>query len=123
MGTLGEGREDLGRGIWGWGWVGAPLAPRSSLPLLPTEALAEPELCYILDGILFLYGIILTILYCRLKVSAGTPSPIGDRAQRPLPTPSLPFWESSLYFPSPPLFLFMVLGGNLRLIVSFPCSS
>lgn len=30
----------------------------------------EPELCYILDAILFLYGIILTVLYCRLKVSA-----------------------------------------------------
>ncbi|KAM9836899.1 high affinity immunoglobulin epsilon receptor subunit gamma [Aulostomus maculatus] len=31
-------------------------------------ALKEPELCYILDGVLFLYGIILTVLYCRLKV-------------------------------------------------------
>ncbi|XP_072214716.1 high affinity immunoglobulin epsilon receptor subunit gamma [Excalfactoria chinensis] len=31
------------------------------------KALAEPELCYILDGILFLYGIALTVLYCRLK--------------------------------------------------------
>ncbi|XP_074785223.1 high affinity immunoglobulin epsilon receptor subunit gamma [Athene noctua] len=32
-----------------------------------TGALMEPELCYILDAILFLYGIILTVLYCRLK--------------------------------------------------------
>ncbi|KAM6434802.1 high affinity immunoglobulin epsilon receptor subunit gamma isoform 2-T2 [Liasis olivaceus] len=31
------------------------------------EALEEPQLCYILDGILFLYGITLTFLYCRLK--------------------------------------------------------
>ncbi|CAJ1086641.1 high affinity immunoglobulin epsilon receptor subunit gamma isoform X2 [Xyrichtys novacula] len=31
-------------------------------------ALAEPEICYILDGILFLYGIILTALYCRIKI-------------------------------------------------------
>ncbi|ELV13287.1 High affinity immunoglobulin epsilon receptor subunit gamma [Tupaia chinensis] len=31
-------------------------------------ALAEPQLCYILDAILFLYGIILTLLYCRLKI-------------------------------------------------------
>ncbi|MEQ2217507.1 hypothetical protein XENOCAPTIV_012625, partial [Xenoophorus captivus] len=30
-------------------------------------ALSEPEICYVLDGILFLYGIILTALYCRLK--------------------------------------------------------
>ncbi|XP_070252058.1 high affinity immunoglobulin epsilon receptor subunit gamma isoform X2 [Myotis yumanensis] len=32
------------------------------------EALGEPQICYILDAILFLYGIILTLLYCRLKV-------------------------------------------------------
>uniref|UniRef100_A0A3Q0SWC5 Uncharacterized protein n=1 Tax=Amphilophus citrinellus TaxID=61819 RepID=A0A3Q0SWC5_AMPCI len=31
-------------------------------------ALAEPQICYILDGILFLYGIILTALYCKVKV-------------------------------------------------------
>uniref|UniRef100_A0A8C8VPC6 Fc fragment of IgE receptor Ig n=1 Tax=Pelusios castaneus TaxID=367368 RepID=A0A8C8VPC6_9SAUR len=31
------------------------------------EALAAPELCYVLDAILFIYGIILTVLYCRLK--------------------------------------------------------
>ncbi|XP_006038255.1 high affinity immunoglobulin epsilon receptor subunit gamma [Alligator sinensis] len=32
------------------------------------EALVEPELCYVLDAVLFLYGIVLTILYCRLKM-------------------------------------------------------
>ncbi|KAM6959897.1 high affinity immunoglobulin epsilon receptor subunit gamma [Tautogolabrus adspersus] len=30
--------------------------------------LAAPEVCYILDGILFLYGIILTALYCKIKI-------------------------------------------------------
>lgn len=30
--------------------------------------LAEPQICYVLDGILFLYGIILTALYCRMKI-------------------------------------------------------
>uniref|UniRef100_A0A452SLB6 High affinity immunoglobulin epsilon receptor subunit gamma n=1 Tax=Ursus americanus TaxID=9643 RepID=A0A452SLB6_URSAM len=34
-------------------------------------ALGEPQLCYILDAILFLYGIVLTLLYCRLKVRLG----------------------------------------------------
>uniref|UniRef100_A0A3P8YWF3 High affinity immunoglobulin epsilon receptor subunit gamma n=1 Tax=Esox lucius TaxID=8010 RepID=A0A3P8YWF3_ESOLU len=34
-------------------------------------ALAEPQICYILDGILFVYGIILTVLYCRIKMSPG----------------------------------------------------
>ncbi|XP_070710846.1 high affinity immunoglobulin epsilon receptor subunit gamma [Pempheris klunzingeri] len=31
-------------------------------------ALAEPQICYVLDGILFLYGLILTALYCRIKI-------------------------------------------------------
>ncbi|GAA6221724.1 high affinity immunoglobulin epsilon receptor subunit gamma [Lates japonicus] len=31
-------------------------------------ALREPEICYVLDGILFLYGIILTALYCKIKI-------------------------------------------------------
>lgn len=35
---------------------------------VPSAALSEPEICYVLDGILFLYGIILTALYCRIKV-------------------------------------------------------
>ncbi|KAM8816619.1 high affinity immunoglobulin epsilon receptor subunit gamma [Rhynchonycteris naso] len=40
------------------------------LLLLVEEAVAlgEPQLCYILDAILFLYGIVLTLLYCRLKI-------------------------------------------------------
>ncbi|KAM7366031.1 hypothetical protein PAMP_015503 [Pampus punctatissimus] len=33
-----------------------------------TEALTEPDICYVLDGILFCYGIILTALYCRIKI-------------------------------------------------------
>ncbi|KAM3857827.1 high affinity immunoglobulin epsilon receptor subunit gamma [Diretmus argenteus] len=36
-------------------------------------ALTEPEICYVLDGILFLYGIVLTALYCRLKVRMAPP--------------------------------------------------
>lgn len=40
-------------------------------PSLPSEALGDPQICYILDSILFLYGIILTLLYCRLKVRLG----------------------------------------------------
>ncbi|XP_071020424.1 high affinity immunoglobulin epsilon receptor subunit gamma-like isoform X3 [Oncorhynchus clarkii lewisi] len=43
----------------------------SALPLWMSfgsaTALGESQICYILDGILFLYGIILTVLYCRLK--------------------------------------------------------
>ncbi|XP_046882703.1 Fc receptor, IgE, high affinity I, gamma polypeptide like [Hypomesus transpacificus] len=32
------------------------------------EAFQEAKLCYILDGILVIYGIILTFLYCRLRM-------------------------------------------------------
>lgn len=32
------------------------------------EALGDMSLCYILDGILIAYGIVLTILYSRLRV-------------------------------------------------------
>lgn len=44
------------------------LSPLTQSLLISTEAFAEPEICYVLDGILFLYGIILTVLYCRIKV-------------------------------------------------------
>lgn len=47
------------------------LTPSPWAPSLPSEALGEPQICYILDAILFLYGIILTLLYCRLKVRLG----------------------------------------------------
>lgn len=40
----------------------------NSLCVFPLAALSEPQICYVLDGILFLYGIILTALYCRIKV-------------------------------------------------------
>ncbi|XP_062453875.1 high affinity immunoglobulin epsilon receptor subunit gamma isoform X4 [Rhea pennata] len=42
------------------------------------EALREPELCYVLDAILFIYGVVLTVLYCHLKVQVQRAS--KDRA-------------------------------------------
>ncbi|KAM4755493.1 high affinity immunoglobulin epsilon receptor subunit gamma-like [Cyanocitta cristata] len=36
-------------------------------PGLAAGALVEPEICYVLDAILFLYSLILTGLYCRLR--------------------------------------------------------
>ncbi|KAM6309438.1 high affinity immunoglobulin epsilon receptor subunit gamma [Podargus strigoides] len=50
--------------------MGARLLLAASLLLLQTPAagaLMEPQVCYVLDAILFLYGIVLTVLYCRLK--------------------------------------------------------
>ncbi|XP_041739994.1 high affinity immunoglobulin epsilon receptor subunit gamma isoform X2 [Coregonus clupeaformis] len=57
----------------------------SALPLWMSfgsaAALGEPQICYILDGILFLYGIILTVLYCRIKMApvtgTGTAKPVN----------------------------------------------
>ncbi|KAG5841738.1 high affinity immunoglobulin epsilon receptor subunit gamma-like [Anguilla anguilla] len=37
--------------------------------------------CYILDGILFAYGIVLTVLYCRLKMGSG--SNLGHSQKKP----------------------------------------
>ncbi|XP_053133210.1 high affinity immunoglobulin epsilon receptor subunit gamma [Hemicordylus capensis] len=50
------------------------------------EALKEPEICYVLDGILFVYGIVLTFLYCRLKLqqrkkARAEPSPIYEKVE------------------------------------------
>lgn len=36
--------------------------------LVCTEAMGDMNVCYILDGILVLFGAVLTILYCRLRV-------------------------------------------------------
>uniref|UniRef100_A0AAQ6IV00 Uncharacterized protein n=2 Tax=Anabas testudineus TaxID=64144 RepID=A0AAQ6IV00_ANATE len=40
-------------------------------------ALSEPQICYVLDGILFLYGIILTALYCRIKIYNAREAAVG----------------------------------------------
>ncbi|XP_015684202.1 high affinity immunoglobulin epsilon receptor subunit gamma [Protobothrops mucrosquamatus] len=47
------------------------------------EALQESQLCYILDGILFLYGILLTFLYCRLKFQYGKNTKQTDKPRKP----------------------------------------
>ncbi|XP_036939988.1 Fc receptor, IgE, high affinity I, gamma polypeptide like isoform X1 [Acanthopagrus latus] len=52
-----------------------PLVLAAFLMISPTcaEALGDMSVCYILDGILILYGIILTVLYCRLRLSSAKP--------------------------------------------------
>ncbi|XP_070849503.1 high affinity immunoglobulin epsilon receptor subunit gamma [Chaetodon trifascialis] len=48
-------------------------------------ALAEPQICYVLDGILFLYGIILTALYCRIKIYNAKGAEAGKvKAKQPV---------------------------------------
>ncbi|CAN0002817.1 unnamed protein product [Bubo scandiacus] len=65
--------------------MGARLLLAAALLLLQTpaaEALVEPELCYILDAVLFLYGIVLTVLYCRLKFLAHRASQQGASKEK-----------------------------------------
>ncbi|XP_042640772.1 high affinity immunoglobulin epsilon receptor subunit gamma-like isoform X2 [Tyto alba] len=65
--------------------MGTCLLLAAALLLLRTpaaEALMEPELCYILDAILFLYGIVLTVLYCRLKFLTHRALPKGAGTEK-----------------------------------------
>ncbi|XP_062285535.1 Fc receptor, IgE, high affinity I, gamma polypeptide like isoform X2 [Scomber scombrus] len=39
--------------------------------------------CYILDGILILYGIILTVLYCRLRIHQTSKAPENNQEKQP----------------------------------------
>ncbi|XP_072500115.1 high affinity immunoglobulin epsilon receptor subunit gamma [Notamacropus eugenii] len=44
-------------------------------------ALSEPQLCYILDAVLFTYGIVLTLLYCRLKIQVRKASARFEKSE------------------------------------------
>ncbi|XP_042284943.1 Fc receptor, IgE, high affinity I, gamma polypeptide like isoform X2 [Thunnus albacares] len=46
------------------------------------ESLGNMNVCYILDGILILYGIILTVLYCRLRIHQ-TSKPANNPEKQP----------------------------------------
>ncbi|XP_030015461.1 Fc receptor, IgE, high affinity I, gamma polypeptide like isoform X2 [Sphaeramia orbicularis] len=42
--------------------------PSKDLHMLPAT-IGDMNICYILDGVLILYGLILTALYCRLRIT------------------------------------------------------
>ncbi|XP_060762247.1 Fc receptor, IgE, high affinity I, gamma polypeptide like isoform X2 [Neoarius graeffei] len=46
------------------------------LNFVAAEVIAGNGYCYILDGILVVYGVVLTILYCRLRTNEGKPEGI-----------------------------------------------
>ncbi|XP_041804952.1 Fc receptor, IgE, high affinity I, gamma polypeptide like [Chelmon rostratus] len=50
---------------------------------LCAEAIVDMNVCYILDGILILYGIILTVLYCRLRMSPAKKTPANQPEKQP----------------------------------------
>uniref|UniRef100_A0A8D3ADE7 Uncharacterized protein n=1 Tax=Scophthalmus maximus TaxID=52904 RepID=A0A8D3ADE7_SCOMX len=49
-------------------WWGAGGSGLTMVCFLCAEAIENMITCYVLDGILILYGIVLTVLYCRLRV-------------------------------------------------------
>nr|XP_046264605.1 Fc receptor, IgE, high affinity I, gamma polypeptide like [Scatophagus argus] len=48
-----------------------------------TEAFGVMNGCYILDGILILYGVILTVLYCRLRISPASKRSANQPEKQP----------------------------------------
>lgn len=46
------------------------LLTQMSLAEAQSFGLLDPKLCYLLDGLLFIYGVIITALFLRTKVSA-----------------------------------------------------
>ncbi|XP_011788783.1 PREDICTED: T-cell surface glycoprotein CD3 zeta chain isoform X6 [Mandrillus leucophaeus] len=46
--------------------------------------LLDPKLCYLLDGILFIYGVILTALFLRVKFSRSADAPAYQQGQNQL---------------------------------------
>ncbi|XP_071348478.1 Fc receptor, IgE, high affinity I, gamma polypeptide like [Trachinotus anak] len=47
------------------------------------EATGDMNICFILDGILILYGIILTALYCRLRMHSAPKAPASNPQKQP----------------------------------------
>nr|XP_025859037.1 T-cell surface glycoprotein CD3 zeta chain [Vulpes vulpes] len=78
-------------GLWTRAGCGQapPLTPQGSNPDPSTPGaqslgLLDPKLCYLLDGVLFIYGVIITALFLRAKAGGG-----GAQAPRAGPAPGL----------------------------------
>ncbi|XP_035489766.1 Fc receptor, IgE, high affinity I, gamma polypeptide like [Scophthalmus maximus] len=50
---------------------------------LCAEAIENMITCYVLDGILILYGIVLTVLYCRLRTRPAIKTPANFPEKQP----------------------------------------
>ncbi|KFO29113.1 T-cell surface glycoprotein CD3 zeta chain [Fukomys damarensis] len=46
--------------------------------------LLDPKLCYLLDGLLFIYGVIITALFLRAKFGRGAEVPVHQQGQNQL---------------------------------------
>ncbi|XP_038613880.1 T-cell surface glycoprotein CD3 zeta chain [Tachyglossus aculeatus] len=61
-------------------WIGSLSPAGGAHHGAQSLGLTDPRLCYMLDGILFLYGVVITALFLRAKFgrSAGVPSQQGQ---------------------------------------------
>uniref|UniRef100_A0A8V8TQY8 T-cell surface glycoprotein CD3 zeta chain n=1 Tax=Homo sapiens TaxID=9606 RepID=A0A8V8TQY8_HUMAN len=59
---------------------------QAQLPITEAQSfgLLDPKLCYLLDGILFIYGVILTALFLRVKFSRSADAPAYQQGQNQL---------------------------------------
>lgn len=84
------------------------LTPDTVFSCLSPVALTEPQICYLLDGVLFLYGIVLTALYCGVKVCTLHICPYGRICGQEL-------GQKKLFVPNPcqGIFIFCFLKCHL----------
>ncbi|XP_071397239.1 Fc receptor, IgE, high affinity I, gamma polypeptide like isoform X2 [Centroberyx affinis] len=62
---------------------GSLIATLLMMNLTCAEAFEDKNICYILDGILIMYGIILTVLYCRLRMHPVSIQPAAQPQKQP----------------------------------------
>ncbi|XP_004688165.1 PREDICTED: T-cell surface glycoprotein CD3 zeta chain [Condylura cristata] len=63
------------------GLVGENTALDVGVPEAQIFGLLDPKLCYLLDGILFIYGLIITALFLRAKFSRNAGVPMDPQSQ------------------------------------------
>ncbi|XP_077012986.1 T-cell surface glycoprotein CD3 zeta chain isoform X2 [Tamandua tetradactyla] len=61
--------------------MAAVLHSQSPVTEAQNYGLLDPSLCYLLDGILFIYGVIITALFLRAKFGRSAQSPVSQQGQ------------------------------------------
>ncbi|XP_036753059.1 T-cell surface glycoprotein CD3 zeta chain isoform X2 [Manis pentadactyla] len=81
-----SGYHPAGRDKMKWKALVMAAILQAQLPVTEAQSfgLLDPKLCYLLDGILFLYGVIVTALFLRVKFSLSAAAPASLQAQTQL---------------------------------------
>ncbi|XP_010336992.1 T-cell surface glycoprotein CD3 zeta chain isoform X1 [Saimiri boliviensis] len=69
-----------------WNALVTAMILQAQLPTTEAQSfgLLDPKLCYLLDGILFIYGVIVTALFLRVKFSRSADAPVYQQGQNQL---------------------------------------